>query len=255
MKKTTFSIITAMLMSVSLNAGGGMTGGATEVTQLANNAQLASSYSKQIQQYALQLQQYEQQVMQYQNQFLSYKMMLANIGQLPDRQWNEFTNSVNGMRNIMSQTGGMTYTASNYSQQFQSTYPGYEKFVSENINPSEVYLSTSEETRNTVDGALRYMNMSQQDLEDDQTTMRELQSLSQSADGQKAAVQAANEIALHQTAQLKKLHQTMMVQANAQNQAIVAEQTRQDAVKADIENAAPSFNYTSEGQVAGGRGL
>jgi len=246
MKKVTISIFTAMVIANAGSVGG--VGGATEWTQLTNNAQLASQYTKQVQQYATQIQQYQQQVAQYTNQFQSYKMMLENIGQLPQRQWQQFETSVNGLRNIMSQTGGMTYTASNYSQQFSAMNPGYDKLLqTEGLNPSDIYKQTSDETRNTVDGALKYMNMSQKDLEDDQTTMRELQNLSTSATGQKAAVQAANEIALHQTAQLKKLHQTMMVQANVQNQAIVAEQTRKDAAKAHAKQMMQQKNVTADG--------
>lgn len=233
MKKITISLIAIAVMSVSANAGSvGGFGGSTEFTQIANNAQLANQYTKQVQQYATQINQYQQQVQQYTNQFQSNKMMLANVGKLPEKQWSEFTKSVSGLKNIMNETGGMTYTASNYNQQFQNLHQGYEKFFGGNQNPSEVYQQISTETRGTVDGALKYMNMSQKDLESDQTTMKELQTLSTSAEGQKAAVQAANEIALHQTAQLKKLHQTMMVQANAQNQAMMAAQTEEDAQQA-----------------------
>ena len=60
--------------------------------------------------------------------------------------------------------------------------------------------------------------------------MRQLQTLSSSATGQKAAIQAASEIALHQTHTLKKLQQTIMTQANMQGE-FMAKQNEEKALK------------------------
>jgi P-type conjugative transfer protein TrbJ len=256
-KRIFISFITASALTLStVNAGSvGGFGGATEFTQIANNSQLAAQYGKQVQQYATQLQQYQTQVNQFLNQVQSYKLMLQNIGQLPQTQWNQFTQSVNKMKQIMDNTAGMTYTAANYDQMFKQMYPGYQKLLdSGNVDPTSVYKSLSKQTNSTVNDALKQLNLSQADLENDQSTMKELQNVSQSAQGQLGAIQAANEIALHQTNTLKKLQQTMMLQANMQAQTVAAQQLEKDVSKASFDNWNKPMNIdTGKEQNAGGR--
>jgi len=74
-------------------------------------------------------------------------------------------------------------------------------------------------------------------MQTDEGTMRTLSNLSTSAAGQKAAIQAANEIALHQTHQLKKLEQTIMAQANMQS-AYMAKQNEEKDLRAAYVKAA-----------------
>jgi len=255
-KRIFTSFITAALVLSTANAGtvGGF-GGATEFTQIANNSQLAAQYGKQVQQYATQLQQYQTAVNQFVNQVQSYKLMLQNIGTLPQTQWNQFTQSVIKMKKIMDNTAGMTYTAANYDQMFKQMYPGYQKLLdSGNVDPTSVYKSLSNQTNSTVNDALKQLNLSQSDLESDQSTMRELQNVSQSAVGQLGAIQAANEIALHQTNTLKRLHQTMMMQANMQAQTVAAQQAEKDAARADFDrfNQRKANININDSQNAGG---
>jgi P-type conjugative transfer protein TrbJ len=74
--------------------------------------------------------------------------------------------------------------------------------------------------------------------------MRQLQTLSSSAVGQKSAIQAANEIALHQTHQLKKLEQTIMTQANMQGE-FIAKQNEEKALKDAMKDAMKAQADTS----------
>ncbi|MBN2722366.1 MAG: P-type conjugative transfer protein TrbJ [Campylobacterales bacterium] len=255
--KIFISFVAASVLAITAKAGtvAGF-GGATEFTQIANNSQLAAQYGKQLQQYATQIQQYQTAVQQFTNQVQSYKLMLQNIGQLPQTQWNQFASSVNKMRQIMDNTAGMTYTAANYDQMFKKLYPKYDTLLaSGQVDPTSVYKSLSNQTNATVNDSLKRLNLTQADLENDVTTMRELQNVSQSAQGQLGAIQAANEIALHQTNTLKKLQQTMMLQANMQAQAVAADQQNKDAVKAqEAQWGTSNVNIApGEGNTMGGR--
>jgi P-type conjugative transfer protein TrbJ len=139
---------------------------------------------------------------------------------------------------------------------FKQMYPGYQKLLdSGNVDPTSVYKGLSAQTNSTVNDALKQLNLSQADLENDQSTMRELQNVSQSAQGQLGAIQAANEIALHQTNTLKKLRQTMMMQANMQAQAMAAEQAKEDAARADFDkfNQRKANININDSKGAGGR--
>ncbi|MDD5407145.1 MAG: P-type conjugative transfer protein TrbJ [Sulfurovaceae bacterium] len=256
-KRIFTSFITASALALSTaNAGSvGGIGAASEITQLANNSQLASQYAKQLQQYATQLQQYQTAVNQFTNQVQSYKLMLQNIGTLPSSQWNQFASSVIKMKKIMDNTAGMTYTAANYDQMFKQQFPTYQELLdSGKSDPKNTYRNLSRHTNETVKDALKQLNLSQSDLESDTSTMRELQNLSQSAEGQLGAIQAANEITLHQTNTLKKLEQTMLMQANLQAQAIAASQAKEDAARADFDKFKRKVNINiNDSQNAGGR--
>jgi len=230
-KRIFISFIAASALTLSTANAGSVAGfaGASEVTQIANNSQLAAQYAKQVQQYATQIQQYQTQVNQFLNQVQSYQMMLANIERLPERYWQRFAQQTMQLKNIMEQSGGMTYAAANYDQMFKKQFPTYKELLdSGKIDPTSTYRNLSEHTSETVKDALKQLNLTQADIEDDTTTMRELESLSQSAVGQKSAIQAASQIALHQTNTLKKLHQTLMMQANLQAQAIAKSNMEQD---------------------------
>ena len=250
-KKIGFSALLAATLLTSVNAGSvGGFGGSLEVTQWgrfgAETVDRAAAYGKQLEEYALQAQQYQQQIQQYTNQFQSYQMMLENIGQLPQAQWDQFTQSVNGLKDSLSFGEGLAFTASSFDSDFSNLFPGYDKYLADaqgdNAYQSfqDQYKQLNTSTRDTVNGSLKALKLRSEEMQTDEGTMRTLSALSTSAVGQKAAIQAANEIALHQTHQLKKLEQTMMAQANMQGEFMVAQNEKetmsQAARKAFMEN-------------------
>jgi P-type conjugative transfer protein TrbJ len=239
--------VAAMLISTSANAGSiGGFGGALEVTQdaqwAADIGDRAISYSKQMQQYATQVMQYEQQIQQYVNQFQSYKMMLQNIGQLPQAQWRQFQNSVMQLKHAVEFGQSISYTAANFDQKFQQVFKGYDNFLTQNGATAEsfqaAYKKMYQSTRDTVRGALKSLKLQEQDLQNDEQVMAALQQQSQSAVGQLSAVQAANQIALHQTTQMKKLQKTIMTQANMQAEFIAAQNQEDQMGRASVESFA-----------------
>jgi len=245
MKKITIStVLAAALMTTSLNAGSvGGFGGSLETTQWARfgseTLDRANAYTKQLQQYAMQIQQYQQQVQQYVNQFNSYRMMLQNIGKLPQQQWDQFSQSIMGLKKSLDFGQSLNFTAASYDQDFSKLFKGYDQYLasaagkttSQNaVDFQTQYKKLSTSTRDTVNGALKSLGLQAKDLENDEATMKQLQALSSSAVGQKAAIQAANEIALHQTHTLKKLQQTIMTQANMQGE-YIAKQNEEKTLK------------------------
>lgn len=251
-KKLTLSTTLAViLMTSSLGAGSvGGFGGSLEVTQWgrfgAETVDRAAAYAKQLEEYALQAQQYQQQIDQYLNQFKSYEMMLRNVGQLPQAQWDQFAQSVNGLKDSLNFGEGLAFTASSFDSDFGSLFPGYDKYLADaqGANTYQSYqdqykqLTTS--TKDTVQGSLKALKLRSEDMQTDEGTMRTLSALSSSQVGQLGAVQAANEIALHQTHQLKKLEQTIMSQANMQGEFMAMQNEKdtmsQAARKAFMEN-------------------
>ena len=250
MKKITIStILAAAIMTTSLNAGAAA-GGASEWTQIlqfgSDVVDRASSYTQQLEDYAMQLQQYEQQVQQYVNQYNSYKMMLQNIGQLPQQQWDQFSQSVLKLKDAVNFGEGINFAASSYNNDFGKLFKGYDQYLASakngSLNFGDTYKQLNKSTRDTINGALKNLGFQASDMANDEATMRQLQALSSSASGQKAAIQAASEIALHQTHILKKLQQTIMTQANMQGEYMAKQNEEKelkdaafDAFKSNVE--------------------
>jgi len=234
----------AMLFTTSANAGSvGGFGGSLEITQdaqwAADIGDRAISYSKQLQQYATQVMQYQQQIQQYVNQFQSYRMMLQNIGQLPEAQWRQFQNSVMQLKHAVEFGQSISYTAANFDQNFRNTFKGFDQYLQKaqggNLDFTSEYKNMYQSTKDTVQGALKSLNLQEQDLQSDEAVMAALQRQSQSAVGQLSAVQAANQIALHQTTQMKKLQKTIMTQANMQAEWIAHQNDKEAARQAQIK--------------------
>ena len=229
--------LAAMLLTSSLNAGGAVSGGASEWTQIgqmvADGVDRANQYTKQLQEYATQVNQYQQQIMQYRNQFDSYKNMLENIGQLPQRQWDQFSQSVLKLRETVNFGEGINFASSSYNTDFNNLFKGYDNYLSaaqgDNAHQSfqDQYKQLRISTKDSINGALKSLGLQANDMQNDEATMRQLQNLSQSATGQLGAIQAANAIATHQTHTFKKLQQTIMSQANMQGQFMLAQNEKE----------------------------
>ena len=253
------SAVSIMISFTSLNAGSiGGFGGALEVTQdaqwAADITDRALSYTKQLQQYATQILQYQQQIKQYINQFQSYKMMLQNIGNLPQEQWRQFQNQVLKLKHAVEFGQSVSYTAANFDKKFNTTFKGYENYLKEakdgKLDFFKEYNSMYQSTKDTVHGALKSLKLQESDLQSDEAVMAALQNQSQSAVGQLSAIQAANQIALHQTTQFKKLQKTIMTQANLQASFLVKESEEKALIKAKNrawrENADLSVNPSND---------
>jgi P-type conjugative transfer protein TrbJ len=251
--KTKSLILSALLIAspMSLSASG-LSGEATEFTQIANNVQLVLQYATQIEQYQTQLNSLTQDI-QHTSQ------MAQNLAQLPAASWNKFQNDVLALKNIVQQGQAVSFAATNLDSQFASVYKGYSNFQSlagavpgtRNASFSQQYKTLNASTRDSVNGALKALNTQMSAMNSDESVMNMLQQQSRSADGEVKATQAANEIAMHQTDTLKKLQYTLMTQASTEAQWIASQNDAQAAQQA----LAKQRLSTQKTQKAGGRTL
>jgi len=251
MKKITINLLLLFALSQqaqSAGVGNVATGFSSEVTQLAQFAADGIAYGLD---YAEQVAQYAQLVETYKNQFKSYKLMLQNIEKLSPRQWNEFRESILGLKKALEYGEGVSYTMANYDQQFNKLFKGYDHYRNQaqqdKIDFTKTYKQFNKSTRDTLNGALKSLNLQASDMQSDEETMRLLEQQSLSAAGQKAAIQAASQIALHQTHQLKELRSTIMTQINLQSEYMLVENEKEEfqnaisTVKA-TQGIKPNFN-------------
>jgi len=234
----------AMLITTSVNAGsiGGM-GAALEVTQdaqwAADIGDRAASYTKQLQQYYTQLLQWQTQWQEWQRKIQGLRMMINNIGQLPENMKSQFLNMAQKMKQSMEQGQAIAYTAANINQRFQQSFKGYDQYLQQaqggSLDFAAQYKQIFQTTKDTAMNALKALGIQERDLHNDQQFMGRLRQAMNSAQGTEAAINVANQLAYHQTQSIQKLQKTIMTQANMQAEWIAHQNDTEAARQAQIK--------------------
>lgn len=227
------SIPLAAFMLPKTASAMGLIAGATEPTQIMNNIELVMQYVTQVQQYATQLE-------NLQNDIQQLETMMKNLESLPSGAWNHFIGQMVNLKNIVQESEAITFAASNLDSKFNAMYPGYsgyETMAAQLLNPrttsfTDHYKKINKSMRDNINGQLKSLNLQMQDFETDASTISTLQQQSRNADGNLKVLQAANEIALHQTEENKKLRWTLMTQANTQAAWVSAQNEKSTAQRA-----------------------
>ncbi len=195
----------------------GAVAGATEITQLLNNAELVTSVAQQAQQLATQLQQYQ--------------TMLTNLQNIPNQIWGPIQQDLMALQNVVKQGQALSFAASNVVQQFENTYTGFTqapKFVT-------AYKQWSKTSMDSIKGSLAAANLQANQFATEEGTLSALRSMSQSSVGQLQALQVGSQIAVEQAAQMQKLRGLIMAQMQAQNAYMAGNQQEKDNRKAAEE--------------------
>jgi P-type conjugative transfer protein TrbJ len=233
------AVCAAMLFGTSANAGSvGGFGGALEVTQdlqwAADIGDRAASYTKQLQQYATQLNQYYTQLQEWQRKILGLRMMVQNIGQLPENMKNQFLNMALQMKRTMEQGQAIAYSAANIDQKFRNTFKGFDQYLQQaqggNLDFTSEYKNMYQSTKDTALNALKALGIQERDLQNDQAFMARLRTAMNTAQGTEAAITVANQLTYHQTQSIQKLQKTIMTQANLEAEWI-AKKNEDDALR------------------------
>lgn len=230
--KKTFSkaVAVALAASISFSApvarAGSVAGfgGATEITQLANNVELVNLYLQQVQSYATQLQQYQN--------------MLQNTLNIPAQVWGAIQADLMGVANIVKQGQALAYSAANIGAQFQNTFKGFQ--FPAGFNYKTDYKNWSKTTMDSLKGALEAAGLQAQQFATEEGVLTALRAMSQSAQGQMQAIQVGSQIAEQQVQQLQKLRQLMMLQLQSQNTYLAAQENKDATIKAAKDDA---FQY------------
>lgn len=223
-----FVLVTSPLARAGTVAG---FGGSTEITQLANNIELAQAYAQQVQTYATQLQQYATMVQQYEN-------MVKNTLNIPSQLWGKVQADLQGVSNIVRQGQALAYSAQNIGAQFENLFKGF-RFPSGGSYSTD-YRNWSKATMDSIRGAMEGASLQSQQFATEEGVLEQLRSMSQNASGQMQAIQVGSQIAEQQVQQLQKLRQLMMVQMQAQNTYLAAQENKDATTKAAMDDA---FRY------------
>lgn len=192
------------------------TGGATEITQLANNLQLVQMTTQSMEQVATQLQQLQN--------------MVTNTLSLPADAVAQITGSLTQLTSLVSRGEALAYDAQQLSNVFSTQNPSF----TSPVDYANAYAQWATSTMSTINDALSQAGLDASKFATESAALQQEEQLSQSAAGQKQAIQAGNLIAGQMVTQLQALHQTELTQAQAQN-AYLATQTKAQQHTNDAE--------------------
>lgn len=226
LKQVESGILLCLALASQANAGGVI--GATEPTQILNNTQLVASYAEQVQQTVTQMKQYEAMLKNLMS--ITPSALLGNAAEM---LWNDnnMTTAFKNLQTIVMAGQKISYTLQNSDKLFQDLHPGYGSV----FDFQHAYKNWSDNTLNSLQNALSIMSAHAQNFTNEQGLVRELQTRSQTAQGQMQVLQAGNDIGTALVGQMQKLRQLQMAQLQAQANFMAAQQDRQDVGDAALQ--------------------
>ncbi len=229
---------------------GGVTGQATEWTQLANNAELISLVGKSAEQVNNQITQISQLAEQIQNQLNIYKNMLQNTAQLPDHVWGQVESDLKNLQNVVNQGQGVAFSMGNVDDVLKQRFQSFAQMKSklpDGASFSTTYQSWSDTNRDTISGTLKGANLTAEQFSSEESTMSSLRSMSETSDGQMKALQVGHQIAAQQVAQMQKLRGLVSQQMTMMGTWYQSEQAQKDLAQARREQFFSGTEYDIRG--------
>ncbi len=231
---------------------GGVTGQATEWTQLANNAELISLVGKSAEQVNNQITQISQLAEQIQNQLNIYKNMLQNTAQLPEHVWGQVESDLKNLQSVVNQGQGVAFSMGNVDDVLKQRFRSFADMKSnlpDRASFSTTYQNWSDTNRDTIAGTLKAANLTAEQFSREENTMSQLRSMSETSDGQMKALQVGHEIAAQQVAQIQKLRGLVSQQMTMMGTWYQSEQAQKDLAQARREQ----FFSGTERDIRGGQ--
>ena len=218
-----FSVLTGLMVGSVMAGGGGMTGGATEATQLANNAELATQVS-----------QLKEQI---ENQVKMLNDMIDNTLALPTQLIGDVTGAINDVMGAYNEIQGILGRLSNLDEEFYNLF--YSALQGEGSaasggsdwlkNYSEEYYELSKGMEKQAKKTLESLKLSAEDINDSAKLLEDLSKNASTAYGRNAILQAGNELLGFMGGELLKVRTLMTEQTKTYLDYAERQRTIQDA--------------------------
>lgn len=187
MKKTALFLAVLYLSGLCVTsglAGGGMSGGATEFTQIANNGELITQVGQLTEQIQKQIQMVED--------------MIFNTLDLPMKLAGDVTGMINTVMGVYNETQGILNRLSNIDEEFYNRFyselagggGSKEKWVE---NYSEQYYELSKAIEDEAKKRVESLKITADDITDSTKMLEKLTKNAGSAEGRNAVMKAGNE--------------------------------------------------------------
>ncbi|WDP90475.1 MAG: hypothetical protein HUN04_12545 [Desulfobacter sp.] len=201
--------ITFMIFASNVYAGGGMTGGALEITQLANNVQLVQSQIE--------------QAMQTQHQLNMYMAMLKNMKTLGIGGISNPQATLLDLQNVIKQAFGVSHQMGMADEYFKGMYPDYTVLM-DGESYSKQHSEWTDAVVKICEASLNQADLSMANVDTDAKLLGALIEKSRTVEGQKAAIQAGNEINAQLVTKLVELKSLTAAQVKTQNTYMATQQ-------------------------------
>lgn len=195
----------------SAHAGGGVGGfaGATEITQLMNNAELVAIYSADLEQLAKQLQMYQN--------------MVLNTANLPIQMWSSVESQLTSLVNAVSAVNGVVNATESAMSQIEHQFGNGGL-----LDAYEMRLRNWNQGLNRQIGtAMQNMGLNANQFQTRQQALAQIQAASQSAAGRMQVLQAGNQIAGLMVNEMQSLHGTIISAEQARLSAVAIQENRE----------------------------
>ena len=214
------AVIALMILSLQLHQlqAGGVTGLATEWTQIANNIQLINSYIQLVRQL-------EQQVQMYAD-------MVKNTAALPAQIFGEIERDIDQLADIVQTGRALAYSMGNLDGEFRIRFPGYKRITTTWF---EEYKRWTDTGLDTMLGTLKAAGLQGEQLQSEQSVLGSLRRMASSTGGRLAALQVVGDIAEQQTQQLMKLRQIMLSDLQSKQAYQAVQMQKEAAAQAGVE--------------------
>ncbi|MCL2009672.1 MAG: P-type conjugative transfer protein TrbJ [Synergistaceae bacterium] len=246
MKKFKFLVVPAVLacfisglLVKDVNAGGGITGGATEFTQIANNLELMAQVSQMEKSLHHEIQMLLDNITMITNQITMITDMAQNTLALPQRLIGSVTGAIQNVMNAYNRAQGILARLSNIDEQFyESFYSALESGQAGAAsgwvrNYAEEYFKLSETLEREAKKTIESLKVSAGDITDSSKLLEELSSNASSAAGRNAILQAGNEILGFMGGELVKVRTLLVEQTKTYLDYAERQRSKEDAA-ADI---------------------
>lgn len=225
MKKRKFllTLVASAVAPISSFAGGGMTGGATEVTQIANNLQLVIAYAKQVAQHVTQLSQLQAELTN----------LIKNPFSLLGPEIGNMINDVGKIMSIGKSIGAnLAQIDKNFGTMFKDTNA---------LSLSASFTSWHKTSIDTLEGALKSAGLHMDKYASDTAKIQALYSDSQKTGGNLEALQTLSKINIEQIQQTQRLGNLIATQNLAASTALAQQSSRDEKVNTETEKLKKAF--------------
>jgi P-type conjugative transfer protein TrbJ len=231
------TVLAASLVQAPAHAGG-VTGSATEWTQLANNSELVGLLESSGTQVENQMRQITQLAEQIRNQLSIYQNMLQNTARLPQQTWGQVENDLRQLQAVVRQGQGIAFSMGNADDILRQRFKAYGELktsLAAGESFSTTYQGWSDTNRDTIAATLRAASLTSDQFATEEAAMASVRSMSGTADGQLKALQVGHQIAAQQVAQMQKLRGLVSQQITMIGTWYQSEQTDKDLAQARRE--------------------
>jgi P-type conjugative transfer protein TrbJ len=208
--------------------GGGPGGGATEVTQLANNAELIEQVARMAE--------------QIQNQITMIQDMVYNTLTIPDQLFRNVKSIVgvySKVKGIIDNTKGLAYNLANMDEELKRRFKSYSDLsgLSRVGDFSSAYREIVDTRMETVRNTMEAIGVAFDELTNgDAPAFEEIQKKAASAKGRNELIQATNQILGFLAEDAMKLRHLQMMQAQMAGTAYEAERAQSDLSNKRLES-------------------